>query len=89
MSQQTRRKEVASARRPQRAPRKPAPSGPDALRAYLEKQELSHAAFADQIGVTRSHVGMILGGSPPSLACAVRIEEITGIRCSEWVGVAA
>lgn len=84
-----RRKEVASARRPKRVERKPPPSGPDALRDYLEKHGLSHQAFADKIGVTRSHVGMILGGSPPSLSCAVRIEEITGIRCSDWVEAAA
>ncbi len=89
MKHEPRRKEVASARRPRRAERRPPPSGPDALREYLEKHDLSHAAFADQIGVTRSHVGMLLGGSPPSLSCAVRIEEITGIRCADWVEVAA
>jgi plasmid maintenance system antidote protein VapI len=88
--QNTRRKEATSARRPAaRAPRRPPPTGPDALRGYLEKHELSHAAFADQIGVTRSHVGMLLGGSPPSLSCAVRIEQLTGIKCSDWVEAAA
>lgn len=90
MSTTTRRKEAASARKPAaKAPRKPQPRGPDALREYLEKNELSHAAFADRIEVTRSHVGMLLGGSPPSLACAVRIERLTGIRCGDWVQAAA
>ena len=91
MSQNTsRRQEATSTRKPPR-PRRAArePRGPEALRGYLADQGLSHAQFADQIGVTRSHVGMILGGSPPSLGCAVRIEELTGIKCADWVAEAA
>ena len=86
-----RRKEATSARRAPAPvpPRRVLSPGAKALREHLAKSGQSHAEFASLIGVTRSHVGMLLSGSPPSLACAVRIEQLTNIRCADWLEQAA
>lgn len=59
--------------------------GSTQLRDYLTHYQIPHQAFADSIGVTRPMVGMLLGGSAPSLRVAVWIETITGIPCRDWV----
>lgn len=45
---------------------------------------MTQAVLAEAIECTRSHVGMLLGGSLPSLTVAVRIEKKLGIRCPAW-----
>jgi DNA-binding XRE family transcriptional regulator len=82
-------KEATSTRRtrPARPKRREgaAPPGPQRLRRYLARKEVSHADLADRLGVSRAMVGMLLAGSMPSLRLAVRIEEVAEIRCRDWV----
>ena len=50
------------------------------VKQYMDRQRLSAAQFAAQLGVTRSHVSkMIAGDRAPSVQILRKLHEITGI----------
>jgi hypothetical protein len=86
MSVAKKKKEVASDHPIERGA---ASRGAQILRAYLDDhKDVSHIQLAARIGCARSYIGMLLAGTPPSLAFAARIQRELSIPCIAWTEAA-
>jgi len=64
-------------------------SAPQRLRKYIQREKVTQAAVAAELGVSGGHLSDILSGKElPSLALAVRIEDLTGIPARDFAEVA-
>jgi len=63
--------------------------GASKLAAYLQSEGLSQTALAASLDISNGHLSDLLSGrSMPSLALAVRIENLTGIPARDFAEVA-
>lgn len=57
------------------------------LLAYIQETRTKQSAFAEQLGVSRSYLSELVGGSKrPSLNLAFAIERLTegAVKASDW-----
>lgn len=59
------------------------------VRAGLKRKKHTQEWLAAQLGISKSHMSMILSGQRrPSLTLALKLEELTGVPVREFAEVA-
>lgn len=60
-------------------------TGPQLLRAWIDKWELTQRQAAARLGVKEAKLSVYLSGkSTPGLITALRIQDVTGIEVRSW-----